>query len=97
MTKKEKIKEIIFCIAVALAATVLYTIAGAMQRGWVDLPGSATLLVLIAPLTFIWIRFRIADERRMNHDNKSDGGDDHIHHLPDDSDTGQHRQIGGAA
>ena len=36
---KEKKKETIFCIAVAILVTVLYTIAGAMQRGWVDLPG----------------------------------------------------------
>ena len=58
MTKKEKRKETIFCIAVAILVTVLYTVAGAMQRGWIDLPGSAALLVLIAPLTLIWIKYR---------------------------------------
>lgn len=60
MTKKEKRKETIFCVAVAMIVTVLYTIAGAMQRGWIDWPGSAALLVLIAPLTFIWIKQRTA-------------------------------------
>ena len=49
MTKKEKRKETIFCIAVAILVTVLYTI---------DLPGSAVLLVLIAPLTLFWIKHR---------------------------------------
>ena len=58
MTKKEKRKETIFCIAVAILVTVLYTCAGAMQRGWIDLPGSAALLVLIAPLTLFWIKYR---------------------------------------
>ena len=58
MTKKEKRKETIFCIAVAILVTVLYTVAGAMQRGWIDLPGSAALLVLIAPLTLIWVKYR---------------------------------------
>lgn len=58
MTKKEKRKETIFCIAVAILVTVLYTFAGAMQRGWIDLPGSAVLLVLIAPLTLIWAKHR---------------------------------------
>lgn len=58
MTKKEKRKETIFCIAVAILVTVLYTFAGAMQRGWIDLPGSAVLLVLIAPLTLFWIKHR---------------------------------------
>lgn len=57
----EKMKETIFCIAVAVTVTVLYTVAGAMSRGWVDLPGLATLLVLIAPLTLIWIKFRTRD------------------------------------
>ena len=42
---------------------MLYMIAGAMQRGWVDWPGTAALLVLIAPLTLIWIRFRTDDEK----------------------------------
>ena len=60
MTKKEKRKETIFCIAVAMIVTVLYTFAGAMKRGWFDMPGSAVLLVLIAPLTYYWIRFRIS-------------------------------------
>ena len=55
---KEKTKETLFCIAVAIFVTVLYTCAGAMQRGWIDLPGSAALLVLIAPLTLFWIRYR---------------------------------------
>ena len=59
----EKKKETLFCIAVAAVATMLYMIAGAMQRGWVDWPGTAALLVLIAPLTLIWIRFRTDDEK----------------------------------
>ena len=58
MSKKEKRKETIFCIAVAMIATVLYMSAGAIERGWVDLPGTAALLVLIAPLTIIWVEFR---------------------------------------
>ena len=58
MTKKEKRRETIFCIAVALIVTVLYMSAGALRRGWVDLPGAAALMVLIAPLTGIWIRYR---------------------------------------
>ena len=59
MTKKEKRRETFFCVAVALIVTVLYMSAGALRRGWVDLPGAAALLVLIAPLTIIWIRYRI--------------------------------------
>lgn len=62
MKKKERIKETIFCIVVAVIVTGLYIAAGAMQRGWVDLPGAAALLVLIAPLTFFWILHRTADE-----------------------------------
>ena len=58
---KEQTKETIFCIAIAAIVALLYTVAGAMQRGWVDLPGLATLLVLIAPLLIIWISRRTAD------------------------------------
>ena len=62
MKKKERIKETIFCIVVAVIVTGLYIAAGAMQRGWVDLPGAAALLVLIAPLTFFWILHRTTGE-----------------------------------
>lgn len=58
----KKRKETIFCIAVATVATVLYMSAGAIQRGWIDWPGTAALLVLIAPLTLIWIKFRTTDK-----------------------------------
>jgi hypothetical protein len=58
----KKRKETIFCIAVAIVTTALYMSAGAIQRGWIDWPGTAALLVLIAPLTLIWIKFRTADK-----------------------------------
>lgn len=56
----KKRNESIFCVAVAIVATVLYMSAGAIQRGWIDWPGTAALLVLVAPLTGIWIKFRTA-------------------------------------
>lgn len=52
-------KKTLFKIMIALIGTMLYTLAGALDRGWIDTLGTLTLLTLIAPLTYIWI---ITDE-----------------------------------
>lgn len=51
-------RETIFCAMVTIVVTVLYMIAGAVQRGWVDIMGAAALLVLIAPLAIFWAIYR---------------------------------------
>ena len=55
-------KGIIFRIAVALVVTLLYAVSGALTRGWFDIPGMFLFLLLILPLTVIWIAHEVDEE-----------------------------------